>query len=419
MLQRACTIVLIAAMVAPWLLPVAFCQKPDPDNAQKGKAESLAYASHIDAARQALERKDGEEVRENLALSNPKLRGWEHDYLLSQSKTIGQEGHKSRLIFDGSDATVESVAFSQDGQRLVIGSFDKIAKDWDFIKNESRDLAGHKSRVLSVAFSRDGKKIATGSWDGKVLVRDAKTGKTLITYVGHNPDDKRPGEHETLHVHSLCFSPDGKQIVSAAYPNSPGVRHIKPELKIWSAETGKTLREVEGKHQEEGRRFSILCVTYSPDGKLIASGGFLDALRLRDASTGKEIRMIKGHTSHILGVAFSPDGKRIATASTDKTLAVWDVATGKEMLRLKGHAGPVFSVVFSPDGKRIVSGCWDKTVRLWNADTGVELLTLGKLPGPILTVAFSPDAKRIAAGGGAPGRIADATVWDSISSRRE
>ena len=118
-------------------------------------------------------------------------------------------------------------------------------------------------------------------------------------------------------------------------------------------------------------------------------------------------------------MAFSPDGKRIATASTDKTLAVWNVATGKEMLRLKGHAGPVFSVVFSPDGKRIVSGCWDKTVRLWNADTGVELLTLGKLPGPILTVAFSPDAKRIAAGGGAPGRIADATVWDSISSRRE
>ena len=411
MLLRASTIVFVA-MVTSCLLPAAFCQEPD--RAQKAKAEYLVYASLVNAAHQACQQGDDKDVREKLALTNPKLRGWEHDYLLNQSMQIGKEGHRTKRVLEGSESWIDSVAFTPDGRRLVVGSNNNVVKVWDFIRDESMDLKGHEAAVVAVAASPDGKKFASGGWDGKVFIWDAAAGKKLVEYRGHNLPNTPPGDSQTTTLRSVCFSPDSKRVVSVAFGNSPFVRHLNCEVKIWSAETGKTLITLEGQHTKS-RNFFIYNASYSPNGKLIATGGYDHKLKLWDATTGKVHRVIEGHTNNVLGVAFSPDGKRVATASTDRTLAVWDVSTGEELFRLKGHRGPVFSVMYSRDGKRIVSGCWDKTVKLWNADTGVELLTLGNLPGPIRTVVFSLDGKRIAAAGGAPKRIANATVWDSTS----
>ena len=83
-------------------------------------------------------------------------------------------------------------------------------------------------------------------------------------------------------------------------------------------------------------------------------------------STGKELRTLKGHTSHVLSVRFSPDGTRIASGSYDRTIHLWDAPTGAELHTLKGHTNQVISVSFSPDGTRIASGSWDNTIRLWD-----------------------------------------------------
>ncbi len=66
-------------------------------------------------------------------------------------------------------------------------------------------------------------------------------------------------------------------------------------------------------------------------------------------------------------MTFSPDGRRIASASDDKSVKVWDVATGQEALTLKGHTDGVTGVTFSPDGRRIASTSWDSTVKVWDA----------------------------------------------------
>jgi WD40 repeat protein len=83
---------------------------------------------------------------------------------------------------------------------------------------------------------------------------------------------------------------------------------------------------------------------------------------------GQEVLALKRHTGSIVSVSWSPDGKRLASASFDQTVKVWDAETGHEDLTLWGHAGAVYGVSWSADGKRLATAGADQTVRIWDAD---------------------------------------------------
>jgi WD40 repeat protein len=94
---------------------------------------------------------------------------------------------------------------------------------------------------------------------------------------------------------------------------------------------------------------------------------------------------------------FSPDGKRIVTASADKTAKVWDATSGKLLVSLEGHTDSVKSAAFSPDGRRIVTVS-GYTARVWDADSGKLLASLEEAGGMIVFAVFSPDGGRIVTG---------------------
>jgi WD40 repeat protein len=110
----------------------------------------------------------------------------------------------------------------------------------------------------------------------------------------------------------------------------------------------------------------VFSVSWSPDGKTLASASADTTVKLWEAGTGKEQATLKGHTAAVSSVSWGPDGKTLASASFDKTVRLWDVATGKEKDTLKGHTRGVLSVSWSPDGKTLASASFDKTVRLWD-----------------------------------------------------
>jgi WD40 repeat protein len=74
-----------------------------------------------------------------------------------------------------------------------------------------------------------------------------------------------------------------------------------------------------------------------------------------------------GHAGHVNCVTFSPDGKFLISGGDDKVVRVWDATTGKERRVLK-HEDTVYAVAFGPDGKRLASASWDKTVKVWQLD---------------------------------------------------
>jgi WD40 repeat protein/serine/threonine protein kinase len=154
----------------------------------------------------------------------------------------------------------------------------------------------------------------------------------------------------------------------------------------------------------------VWAVTFSPDGRRLASGSEDRTAKVWDADTGRTLLTLAGHAEWVFGVAFSPDGRRLATASGDFTAKLWDANTGALLNTFRGHTARVNAAIFSPDGKRLFTGSDDGTVKVWEATTtGREVAVFRGLKAQVRALAVSPDGNRVVAAGS--GR--HAVLWDA------
>src|SRR6266702_70970 len=139
-----------------------------------------------------------------------------------------------------------------------------------------------------------------------------------------------------------------------------------------------------------------LNVAWSPDGRMVASGGRDSSVQVWNTQTGKRLLVYQGHTDVITSVSWSPDCSRIASAGYDTTIQVWAASSGKRLLLYQGHTDAVYGVAWSPDGSRIASSGDDGTVQVWDGVTGSHVFTLlTEADG----VAWSPDGTQLASSG--------------------
>ena len=102
----------------------------------------------------------------------------------------------------------------------------------------------------------------------------------------------------------------------------------------------------------------------------------------------------------INSVAFSPCQGFLVSGGDDQTLRIWSLETKKLISTLTGHQDKVTAVAVHPDGEIIASGSEDKTVKIWSVKTGEILATLQGHSDKVLTVKFSQNGQLLASGGG-------------------
>ncbi|HZV03933.1 MAG TPA: sigma-70 family RNA polymerase sigma factor [Gemmataceae bacterium] len=170
-----------------------------------------------------------------------------------------------------------------------------------------------------------------------------------------------------------------------------GVSTQPAEVTCWDLHTGKQLW-----------RNRLADPAYYPslsaDGSTLVTGESTGTVRVWDAATGKERASFRpgliGHASYEAPVSL--DGKRIAThsgGSYSSAVAFWDATTGKLLSDLPGHSAGITAVAYAPDGTRIYTMGKDRTLRTWDAASGRELSRIPTEPATSLAVA--PDGKTL------------------------
>jgi WD40 repeat protein len=226
----------------------------------------------------------------------------------------------------------------------------------------------------------------------KELKSLVKNKASLVNYPAYSPlfalqtilfkiREQNRFEGHSASVWSVSFSPDGKTLASASDDNT---------IKLWNLHTKTEIATL------SGHRAWVSSVSFSPDGKTLAFANGDKTIKLWNLHTKTEIATLSGHRAPVWRVSFSPDGKTLASASDDKTIKLWNLHTKTEIATLSGHSDRVRSVSFSPDGKTLASASDDKTIKLWNLNTKTEIATLSGHRAWVSSVSFSPDGKTLA-----------------------
>jgi len=181
---------------------------------------------------------------------------------------------------------------------------------------------------------------------------------------------------------TIAFSPDGKLLASGGAVSRRG------ELKLWDIATGAEIAAVEMDRIEN--------IAFSPNGKLLATtNGFVseESIQLWDVPSLKRTATFSFRES-LAALRFSADGKTLG-ATAWSTAAVWDVGTGKEVASTQR---PHYSVrqTFNHDLSMLAAADYQE-IDLINVATGKTMITLSEHRGEVGFMAFSADGKTLLA----------------------
>jgi WD40 repeat protein/tRNA A-37 threonylcarbamoyl transferase component Bud32 len=274
----------------------------------------------------------------------------------------------------GHSDEVQRAVFSADGRTLATCSKDRTVKLWDVATWSERAClrGGHSMTIMSVAFSPDGKLLASAGRDRRIVLWDLVQGRRLRSWQAH--DDV---------VHGVVFTPDGHTLVSVGKDDRLA--------KLWDVASGA-----------ERARWScapltLLCAGLSPNGKMVATGGYGDISLLSTDDPGAP-RTDLAVPGVVRALAFAPSGKQLVATGGSGMFRTWDTGeTAREARPIKTvrwDGGNGRAVLFARGGALLVTASEeDGTVEFWDPARLPGSETISPLPAHVMDVALSPDGR--------------------------
>jgi WD40 repeat protein len=390
----ACSILLISILLLIVIIgsPIAayrINQARKAEAAERQRAQAQLYAAEVNLAQEALSEADLSRAREllNRQLPSPgetnDLRGFEWRYVYGQCR----KDEIATLNWPG--VPLMGVCFAPNGQWLAATDGNGNVKLWDPRTRHEITTFPAYTKVTTGPFadSVDGRPLAI-SLEGTWLA--VGVGKDIACWDVATRQQTAVLNGHTQAVMYLSFSPDGRTLASGSKDGT---------IRLWNAgvnpPTPLAVLNAGGE---------VICLSYSADGRLLAAGAVPKELRLWDISipaAPRELPRLEGHTASVLALAFSPITNLLAEPGSDVKL--WNLGPQGEVTSTRtlrggrGSVGMITTLAFSSDGQMLVSAGTDRNLILWDlSGAGREPVKLKGHESDVTSVAFSPDGRTVA-----------------------